>query len=314
MLAVETRSLTKRFGMSAAVDHLSFEVKEGEVFGLLGPNGAGKTTTIRMLACIVSPSEGSAKVAGYDIVKESINVRKSVGILTENPNLYEKLSAVENLEFFAKAYGIKNGQRVSEKIKELLDFFQLWDRRNEKVATFSKGMKQKLSIARAIVHDPLILFLDEPTAGLDPEASKLIRDMIEKLGRLERHTVLLCTHRLEDAERLCDRVMIISKGASKVVGTTEDLRNRMGGQPKLEISLKEVTQKMVDEVKDIESVEDVEVDVGSARLLVVADDVQALAPYIVRTLVSAGAMVMGVNVFLPSLEEAYLKLVRESKT
>ncbi|MDD1766534.1 MAG: ABC transporter ATP-binding protein [Candidatus Methanomethyliaceae archaeon] len=165
MLAIETRSLTKRFGASTAVDHLSFEVEEGEVFGLLGPNGAGKTTTIRMLACIVSPSGGSAKVAGYDIVKESLNVRKSVGILTENPNSYERLSAVENLEFFARAYGITDRSRVSERIKELLDFFQLWDRRNEKVATFSKGMKQKLAIARAIVHDPTILLLDEPTAG-----------------------------------------------------------------------------------------------------------------------------------------------------
>ena len=294
------------------MDRLSFEVEEGEVFGILGPNGAGKTTTIRMLACIVSPSGGSAKVAGYDIVKESVNVRKSVGILTENPSLYERLSAVENLEFFAKAYGITDGQRVSERIKELLDFFQLWDRRNERVATFSKGMKQKLAIARAIVHDPPILLLDEPTAGLDPEASKLIRNLIERLGSLERHTVLLCTHRLEDAERLCDRVMIISRGASKVVGTTKELRNRMGGHPKLEVTLREVTREVVDKVRGIESVEGVEVDEGSARLLVAANDVEAVAPYVVRALVNAGAMVTGVSVFLPSLEEAYLKLVRET--
>jgi len=311
MLAIETRSLTKRFGASTAVDHLSFEVEEGEVFGLLGPNGAGKTTTIRMLACIVSPSGGSAKVAGYDIVKESINVRKSVGILTENPNSYEKLSAVENLEFFARAYGITDRRRVSERIKELLDFFQLWDRRNEKVATFSKGMKQKLAIARAIVHDPTILLLDEPTAGLDPEASKLIREMIERIGSLESHTVLLCTHRLEDAERLCNRVMIISKGSSKVVGTPKELRNRMGGHPKLEVTLKEVNREMVDKVRDLVLVEGVEVDARSARLLVTANDIQAVAPYVVKTLVGTGAMVMRVNVFLPSLEEAYLELIKE---
>lgn len=311
MLAVETRSLTKRFGISTAVDRLSFEVEEGEVFGLLGPNGAGKTTTIRMLGCIVSPSGGSAKVAGYDIVKESLNVRKSVGILTENPNSYERLSAAENLEFFARAYGIRDRRRVSERVKELLDFFQLWDRRNEKVATFSKGMKQKLAIARAIVHDPLILLLDEPTAGLDPEASRLIREMIERIGSLERHTVLLCTHRLEDAERLCNRVMIINKGASKVVGTTDELRNRMGGHPKLEVTLKEVNQGMVDKVRDLMLVEGVEVDERSARLLVTAKDVQAIAPYVVKTLVGAGAMVIRVNAFLPSLEEAYLKLIRE---
>ena len=311
MLAIETRSLTKRFGASTAVDHLSFEVEEGEVFGLLGPNGAGKTTTIRMLACIVSPSGGSAKVAGYDIVKESLNVRKSVGILTENPNSYERLSAVENLEFFARAYGITDRSRVSERIKELLDFFQLWDRRNEKVATFSKGMKQKLAIARAIVHDPTILLLDEPTAGLDPEASKLIREMIERIGSLESHTVLLCTHRLEDAERLCNRVMIISKGSSKVVGTPKELRNRMGGHPKLEVTLKEVNREMVDKVRDLVLVEGVEVDARSARLLVTANDIQAVAPYVVKTLVGTGAMVMRVNVFLPSLEEAYLKLIKE---
>ncbi|MDD1764713.1 MAG: ABC transporter ATP-binding protein [Candidatus Methanomethyliaceae archaeon] len=311
MLAIETRSLTKRFGASTAVDHLSFEVEEGEVFGLLGPNGAGKTTTIRMLACIVSPSGGSAKVAGYDIVKESLNVRKSVGILTENPNSYERLSAVENLEFFARAYGITDRSRVSERIKELLDFFQLWDRRNEKVATFSKGMKQKLAIARAIVHDPTILLLDEPTAGLDPEASKLIREMIERIGSLESHTVLLCTHRLEDAERLCNRVMIISKGSSKVVGTPKELRNRMGGHPKLEVTLKEVNREMVDKVRDLVLVEGVEVDARSARLLVTANDIQAVAPYVVKTLVGTGAMVMRVNVFLPSLEEAYLELIKE---
>jgi len=198
---IEAEGLTKTFDSLTAVDHLSLDVREGEVFGVLGPNGAGKTTTIRMLACLILPSEGSAKVGGYDIKRDSLKVRQIVGILTENPSLYERLTAFENLDFFAEAYGLSNIQEKENRIKELLEFFELWERRNDKVATFSKGMKQKLAIARALVHKPPVLFLDEPTAGLDPEASREVRDLMERLSRHEKHTILICTHRLEDAEK-----------------------------------------------------------------------------------------------------------------
>jgi len=242
---IQTKGIKKVFGLLTAVDHLSFEVREGEVFGLLGPNGAGKTTTIRMLACLISPSEGSAKVCGYDISRDSIKVRQIVGILTENPSLYERLTAYENMDFFAEAYGLSDVQEKQNRIRELLEFFKLWDRRNDKVAAFSKGMKQKLSIARALVHGPHVLFLDEPTSGLDPESAKVIRDLIERLSRREKRTILLCTHRLEDAEKLCNRVMIINRGKGVIAGTPDELRERIACQPALQVTLKELNQMII---------------------------------------------------------------------
>ena len=227
MSSIETEGLTKRFGSLTAVDRLSFKVKVGEIFGILGPNGAGKTTTIRMLASLISPTEGYALVNGHDVVKESLRVRETVGILTENPSLYDRLTAYENMEFFAEAYGITDKVERDGRIRELLDFFDLWERRGDKAGNFSRGMKQKLAIARAIVHSPEILFLDEPTAGLDPSSSKDIRDLMEELSRRENQTILLSTHRLEDADRLCNRVMIIKNGGSVVVGSPEELRRRM---------------------------------------------------------------------------------------
>ncbi len=311
MSIIELEGLTKSFGSLTAADHLSFEVKEGEVFGLLGPNGAGKTTTVRMLACLISPSKGSAKVGGYDIVRDSLMVRGIVGILTENPSLYERLTAYENMDFFAEAYGLSDEQERRNRIRELLEFFELWDRRNDKAAAFSKGMKQKLAVARAIVHNPPILFLDEPTAGLDPESSKEVRDLMERLSQREKHTILLCTHRLEDAEKLCSRVMIINRGKSVIVGTPDELRDKMASQPILEVTLKKLNQKIVEAVRELNNVLEVNVDDSASRLMLTLDDVQSATPNVVRSIVNAGGMVLSVSTLRPSLEEAYLKLVRE---
>jgi ABC-2 type transport system ATP-binding protein len=198
---------------------------------------------------------------------------------------------------------------ISDRIKELLEFFQLWDRRRERVAVYSKGMKQKLAIARALVHDPPLLFLDEPTSGLDPESSKLIRELVEKLGRYERRTILLSTHRLEDAQKLCNRVMIINRGSSKVIGTVNELRSRMAGHPKLEIVMTKIAPEGVVKVRSIKSVESVEVDDVTGRMVVEAEGVQAVAPYIVKVLVDSGSMIVDVHTVLPSLEDAYLALV-----
>ena len=311
MSSIETEGLTRRFGSLTAVDHLSFEVGEGEVFGLLGPNGAGKTTTVRMLACLISPSEGSAKVGGYDVGRDSLKVRQIVGILTENPCLYERLTAYENMDFFAEAYDLSDVQEKRNRIRELLGFFELWERRNDKVATFSRGMKQKLAIARAIVHKPPILFLDEPTAGLDPESSKDIRDLMERLSRREKHTILLCTHRLEDAERLCSRVMIINRGKSVIVGTPDEIRDRIASQHALQVTLKKLNQKIIEAVRETKQVREVNVDNSASRLIITLDDVKSATPEVVRSVVYAGGMVLSVNVLRPSLEEAYLKLVKE---
>jgi ABC-2 type transport system ATP-binding protein len=312
MPAIETVGLVKRFGSLAAVDGLSFEVEAGEIFGLLGPNGSGKTTTIRMLSCLIAPTEGQASVNGHDIRRDPLRVRETVGVLTENPSLYERLTAYENMEFFARAYGVADEAARAARIREVLEFFELWERRDERVGTYSKGMKQKLAIARAIVHNPEVLFLDEPTAGLDPKASKDIRDMMERLSRQEKHTILLCTHNLEDAERLCSRVMIINKGKSIVTGTTEELRRKIAGPPKLEVSLIKVTEKIVRAAEGSEHVEVVEVNRTNTKLMIEVDDPDGSTPYIVKRIVDAGGLVRSVQLVEPSLEEAYLKLVKEA--
>ncbi len=309
-MVIEVNGLTKHFGSRVAVDNLSFEVKEGEVFALLGPNGAGKTTTVRMLACLLSPSEGSAMVKGYNITKDQLKIRASIGLLTENPSLYERLTAYENMEFFAEAYGITTTEDRRIRMKELFEFFELWDRRNDKVASYSKGMKQKLAIARALVHNPPILFLDEPTSGLDPEASKGIRDLIERLSRLEKRTIMLCTHRLEDAERLCNRVMIINSGRKIIVGSVDDLRERIGGHPLLQVTLKKVERRVIEAINTLRGVKRVEVDPSKTTLTITVEDYNSNTPEVVRCIVNEGGEILAVNSIRPSLEEAYLKLVR----
>jgi len=312
MFSIETEGLTKRFGSLTAVDHLSFKVGEGEILGLLGPNGAGKTTTVRMLACIISPSEGSARVAGYEVSRDPLKIRQMVGILTENPSVYDRLTAYENMDFFAEAYGVSDTQERQNRIRKLLEFFELWERRNGKVATLSKGMKQKLAIARALVHEPPILFLDEPTSGLDPESAKGIRDLTERLSHDEKRTILLCTHRLEDAEKLCNRVMIIRNGRSVIVGTPEELRNKIAGQPVLQITLRSLNRKIIEAVKELKHVREVNADDSVARLMVAVDDIEAATPEVIRSIIYADGMVLSANVVRPSLEEAYLKLVSEA--
>lgn len=313
ILAIEMQGLTRRFGSLLAVDHVSLGVEEGEVFGLLGPNGAGKTTTIRMLACLLSSSEGSATVNGYDIRKDPLKVRQTVGILTENPSLYERLTAFENMEFFAEAYGLSNRRERIERIRELMEVFKLSERMNDKVAIYSKGMKQKLAIARAIVHDPPTVFLDEPTASLDPESAKEIRDMIHELSQRKRHTILLCTHRLEDAEKLCSRVMIINKGKSIVVGTVDELRDRIGGQPILEVRLRALDQRVVEAVRHVKQVKVVDIDKSAMKLTLSVSEPDLSIPEIFKNIVYAGGMILEANVRRPSLEEIYLKLTEETQ-
>ena len=246
---IDTENLTRTFGNLTAVDNLTLHIEKGEVFGFLGPNGAGKTTTIRMLACLISPTKGTATVAGYNIQKDPLKVRQSVGILTENPSLYERLTAYENMNFFAEAYGITDASERQKRIQELLEFFHLWERRNDKVAGFSKGMKQKLAIVRATIHRPPVLFLDEPTAGLDPEAAKEIRDLMAKLSLHEKRTILLSTHRLEDAEKLCRRIMIMNRGRCLLIGTPDELREKISPRPIIQVGLVQVTPTIVSAVK-----------------------------------------------------------------
>ena len=311
LAVIQAERLKRSFGSVPAVNGLSFEVGEGEVFGFLGPNGAGKTTTIRLLACLILPTDGSAKVCGFSVTSDPTKVRERVGILTENPSLYERLTAQENMEFFAKAYGVP-AANIEPRIAELFEFFDLHDRGSEVVGRFSRGMKQKLSIARALVHSPPVLLLDEPTANLDPESSKEVRTMISQLTKREKCVVVLSTHRLDDAEKLCNRVMVIHKGRSIAIDSPEALRKKMAGPQVLEVHLREENAPAVEAVRRLPSVKAFQRDYK--KLLLTLDDPEVSTPDIVATIVAAGGQILSVYVQVQSLEDAYLKLIGEEKT
>ena len=308
MTSIEAFDLVRSFNGFKAVENLSLTVEEGEIFGLLGPNGAGKTTTIRMLSALISPTSGSARIGGFDVVDDALKVREIIGILTESPSLYGRLNALENMEFFAKAYGVTDKAERDSKIRELLDFFQLWDRRQDHVGQYSKGMKQKLAIARALIHSPEILYLDEPTSGLDPKSSKDIRDLMEALTENQKQTILLSTHRLEDAERLCDKVMIINKGQPITVSSPRDLRKRFSSGQEVQVGFTMLDDDLVSMVRELPMVVNLTVEASENRLSISLQAEQD-TPSLVKALVEYGAQISYVKPMETSLEEAYLELM-----
>ena len=222
---IHTDNLSKHYGkgnMIKAVDELSIDVYEGETFGLLGPNGAGKTSTVRLLNCIIKPTSGTATVKGFDILKDEIDVKRVTGLLAESPGLYEKLSAFEFLEFMGSLYDVPNNI-LPRRIEDLLKLFNLYDRRDYLLEGFSRGMKQKVLIAAAIIHDPPILFLDEPTSTLDPRAALMVKDLIKTLSENANKTIFICSHILPIVEELCDRVGIINQGKLVAIGTIDEI-------------------------------------------------------------------------------------------
>ena len=222
---IHTDNLSKHYGkgnMIKAVDELSIDVYEGETFGLLGPNGAGKTSTVRLLNCIIKPTSGTATVNGFDILKDEIDVKRVTGLLAESPGLYEKLSAFEFLEFMGSLYDVPNNI-LPRRIEDLLKLFNLYDRRDYLLEGFSRGMKQKVLIAAAIIHDPPILFLDEPTSTLDPRAALMVKDLIKTLSENANKTIFICSHILPIVEELCDRVGIINQGKLVAIGTIDEI-------------------------------------------------------------------------------------------
>jgi ABC-2 type transport system ATP-binding protein len=223
---IQVENLQRTFGANRAVDGMTFQVEPGEVFGLLGPNGAGKTTTVRLLNGILPPSAGTMRVFDLDPAAQGELVRRQTGVLTETPSHYERLSARENLEFFGTLTGIAPAD-LPRRVDEMLSFFELAHRADDKVETFSKGMKQRLALARALIHQPPLLFLDEPTSGLDPEAAQQVNDLIANLGRRNGQTVILATHNLLDAQRLCDRVAILNKGRILALGSLKELARKL---------------------------------------------------------------------------------------
>ncbi|MEA1944815.1 MAG: ATP-binding cassette domain-containing protein [Euryarchaeota archaeon] len=231
---IEVRELTKYYDGLAAVDHISFEVEEGEVFGFLGPNGAGKTTTVRMLTGVIKPSSGNVSIMGFDIRRDPIKAKQIMGVVPELSNAYNELSAWNNLQFMAELYGVP-GIVARKRAEELLTKLDLYDRRDHKVRTFSKGMKQKLIVAMSLMNDPEILFLDEPTSGLDVQSARLIRGMVRELNN-DGKTVFLTTHYMEEANYLCSRIAIINHGKIAAIDAPEKLKMRIGGLQRVEVS------------------------------------------------------------------------------
>ncbi len=302
---IETHGLSKSFNGNRAVEGLDLEVQKGEIFAFLGPNGAGKTTTVRMLAGLIAPTGGSAVIDGSVIGRDNDAIRAKIGILTESPGLYEKLSARQNLDFFARLYGMSNARRV-DAVKRHLEMLDLWRRRDEPVVGFSKGMKQKLAIARALLHNPLVVFLDEPTSSLDPESAKVVRDFVAEL-KGEGHTIFLCTHNLDEADRLADRIGVMKQRLLQV-DTPENLKRRLYGRHVV-VRMREVTDAHLAALREMAFIKSV--DRQGNRLILALDDPDAMTPALVSALVRAGGEIQAVAEESHSLEEVYLSLVEQ---
>jgi len=258
---IETRDLTKRFGGLTAVDHVSFNVKRGEIFGLLGPNGAGKTTTIRMLATLTRPTEGTATVGDYDIVEDDNEVRKLVGLVSEKIIMYDRLTARENLWFFGRLYDVPK-EILEKRIDELLGLVQLSDWKNSQVGTFSSGMRQRMNVIRALFNMPEVLLLDEPTLGLDPQSSVEVREFVKKINRENETTIILTTHMMVEADMLCDRIGIIDHGKIVALDTSKNLKKLVSGADTavLELEIANLTTKIVSLVQSLKCVSSVSQD------------------------------------------------------
>jgi ABC-2 type transport system ATP-binding protein len=301
---IQTVDLTKEFKNILAVDGLTLDIREGEVFGFLGPNGAGKTTTVRMLTALIGPTRGTARVNGLALGKNDREIRQSVGVLTETPGLYDNLSAEYNLKIYAELYDVRN---VLGQVEKYLRMLGLWERRSDPAGTFSKGMKQKLAIARALLHEPKLLFLDEPTAGLDPEAARLVRDFIAELRR-EGRTIFICTHNLDEADRLCDRIGVF-KTRLLVLDTPDRLRNQLFGR-KVVFHLARVDDTYGTMMEKMPFVK--ETKVIDNKMVITLDDPELHNPEIIRALAGAGAEIQFVGELRHSLEDVYLQLVRNA--
>ena len=299
---IHTEKLTRKFRDVVAVDNLNLDVADGEVFGFLGPNGAGKTTTVRMLTTLIAPTSGTATVAGHRLGTEDGLIRRSVGILTEVPGLYDNLSAEENLRIYASLYEVDNPTTQLEKYLRMLG---LWERRSDPAATFSKGMKQKLAIARSVLHEPKVLFLDEPTASLDPEAAHVVHEFISGL-RSEGRTIFLCTHNLDEADRLCDRVAVF-KTRLLALDTPARLRTEFFGR-RVVFHLRQAPLALASEVGNLPFVSDAQA--IENKLVVSVDNPEERNPELVRFLVSRGVDILFVGELRRSLEDVYLQLVK----
>lgn len=302
---IRTENLTRRYDRVLALDGLTFEVHEGELLALLGPNGAGKTTTLRLLLGLISPTSGRVWIAGELMTPESHRLRRQIGYLPETPGFWERLPAWKNLEIYARLYGVPAARA---RAMALLEQFGLADRARDPVATFSKGMRQRLALARALIHDPPILLLDEPTAGLDPEAALEVRELLRSLKGQGR-TILLSTHDLEEAERLGDRVAIL-RTRLLALDTPDRLRaQRFGTMVAIEVDGE--PEPYLSRIRGQPGV--IQAAIRNGRLEVQVADLRTVTPDLVRSLVEMGAPILSVTPVKASLEELYLRIIREGR-
>ena len=303
-----TENLTKKFDDFTAVKDVSLVVEQGEVLALLGPNGAGKTTTIRMLTSILKPSAGQAWVAGFDVVKDAAKVRAAVGVLTEMHGLYGRMYAAEYLDFFGQLYAM-DGETRRARIKQLLERFDLAAYGKKRIGQYSKGMNQKLALARALLHNPVVLLLDEPTSAMDPESARLVRDSIRELRSSER-TIVICTHNLAEAEELADKIAIIRQGRIIAVGGPSELKEKLLGPAEYEISLAQSLNGRKPQMPENIRVTLTEPD----RLRFVAESPGDSNPLVLRMMLDQGFQVMGLREVSRSLEQVYLQAVSSDRT
>lgn len=305
---IHTDGLTRTFGTLRAVDRIHFEVPRGIVFGFLGPNGSGKTTTIRLLLGLLAPTEGRAQVLGFDSVRQANEIRQNSGALLEHTGLYERMSAQDNLDLYGRIWHLSRAERQA-RIQELLTELALWERRDEIVAGWSRGMKQKLAVARTLLHRPKLVFLDEPTAGLDPVAAASLHEDLEQITRQQGVTVFLTTHNLAEAEKLCRQVAVIRQGQLLAVGSPDELRQNQG-EHRLEILGRGITDGVLAVLRAQPQVSAVEFE--DQHLVIHLRD-QNDTSGLVGLLVSQGVQIDEVRKGKASLEEAFLSLMEDTK-
>lgn len=302
---IEVKNLAKVFNGTTAVDHISFDVKEGEIFGLLGPNGAGKSTTIRTLCTLTKPTEGTATIGGQDIVKDGGKVRELVGLVSEKMIMYDRLTAKENLKFFGKLYNIPN-EVLNKRIKEMLELVHMEKWQNKQVGTYSTGMKQRINIIRALLNMPEVLFLDEPTLGLDPQSSTEIREFIRKINQERKITIILTTHMMTEADMLCDRIGIMDYGKIIALDTSLNLKKLCSGGNTFELNISNLDNKLLSLIKSLGSVKSV-VREGETRVKVSAEGHEAFDE-IVDAIRAKDGKILSINSLDPTLEDVFLHL------
>jgi ABC-2 type transport system ATP-binding protein len=304
---IEVTGLTKRFGKLLAVDHVSFDVKEGEIFGFLGPNGAGKSTTIRMLCTLSRPTEGTAKVAGHDIVKEDGKVRESIGLVSEKMIMYNDLKARENLKLFGKLYDIPNDV-LEKRIQKLLEFVHMEKWANNRIGTFSTGMKQRINVIRALVNQPRILFLDEPTLGLDPQSTSEVRELIRRINIENNTTMILTTHMMLEADMLCDRIGIIDRGKIVALDTPANLKKVVSGTDTtiLDFEIPNLTPSLISSLTSLPCVKSAQQeDETHVKVSATGDD---CFDHVVDAVRKGGGKIKTVKNMEPSLEDVFLHI------